>query len=186
MTSPDTDLPNPSRTRALGFVVAALVFALDQIVKWAVIHPLALPRVLQITVLPIFNLTWAENYGISLGLFPAGSDIQRWILVAITVILSIGIVLWMRRERYRVEILALGMVLGGAIGNIVDRSLRGYVVDYADLHVGVFRPFLIFNLADVAITFGVLIVLARSLLSRDKRPEPQKDAGQTNPAAPET
>ena len=174
------------KTRSLGFAVALLVFAVDQIVKLAIIHKLALPRVLQIPVLPIFSLTWAENYGISLGLFQAGSNAQRWILVAITAILAIGIMIWMLRERYRTEIYSLGMVLGGALGNILDRSLRGYVVDYADLHVGTFRPFLIFNLADVAITFGVLIVLARSLLSRDKQPEPQKDAGQTNPAAPET
>ena len=62
--------------------------------------------------------------------------------------------------------------LGGAAGNIADRAGRGYVVDFLDLHFGAYRPFLIFNLADAAITVGVLIVLARSFLSRDKRPNP--------------
>jgi signal peptidase II len=61
------------------------------------------------------------------------------------------------------------MVLGGALGNIFDRVAYGYVVDYADLHFGEFRPFLIFNLADAAITIGVLLILARSFLSREKR-----------------
>ena len=68
----------------------------------------------------------------------------------------------------RQDVAALGLVLGGAIGNIVDRVRLGYVVDYADLHFGEWRPFLIFNLADAAITIGVLILLARALLLRDK------------------
>ena len=59
-------------------------------------------------------------------------------------------------------------MIGGAIGNIIDRIRLGYVIDYADLHFGEWRPFLIFNLADAAITFGVLILLARALFVRDK------------------
>jgi signal peptidase II len=74
----------------------------------------------------------------------------------------------MWREKARSDVAALGLVLGGAIGNIVDRMRLGYVVDYADLHFGEWRPFLIFNLADAAITFGVLILLARALLLREK------------------
>ena len=74
----------------------------------------------------------------------------------------------MWREKLRGDVLALSMVLGGALGNIVDRVRYGYVVDYADLHFGTFRPFLIFNIADAAITIGVLIILARSLLMREK------------------
>ena len=74
----------------------------------------------------------------------------------------------MLRETARGDILALGLVLGGALGNITDRARFGHVVDYADLHFGTFRPFLIFNIADAAITIGVLIILARSLLSREK------------------
>ena len=71
----------------------------------------------------------------------------------------------------RGDILALAMVLGGALGNIVDRVRYGYVVDYADLHFGAFRPFYIFNLADACITIGVLILLARAFLMREKAPE---------------
>ena len=77
------------------------------------------------------------------------------------------------------DVLALALVLGGALGNILDRIRFGYVVDYADLHFGTFRPFLIFNLADAAITIGVLLILARSFLSRDK-------PKQTGDSAPES
>jgi signal peptidase II len=86
----------------------------------------------------------------------------------------------MLRERRLGDLLGLALVLGGAMGNIYDRFTRGYVIDYADLHFGEWRPFLIFNIADAAITFGVLILLARSLLSGEK----PREAGQ--PASTET
>ena len=176
--------PSARAARLLGFAVAGVVFAMDQLVKWAVVSPLQLPRVEQIVVLPIFNLTWAQNFGVSLGLFTAGSDAGRWALVAMTSAIALGVLVWLLRERHKGETFALGLVLGGALGNILDRLTYGYVVDYADLHFGAFRPFLIFNLADVAITFGVLIILARSFLSRDKRPNTLGAANSA--AAPET
>jgi signal peptidase II len=74
----------------------------------------------------------------------------------------------MLREKLLGDILALSLILGGALGNIKDRYELGYVVDFADLHFGDFRPFLIFNVADAAITIGVVIVLARAFLMRDK------------------
>ncbi len=77
----------------------------------------------------------------------------------------------MNREKAKWDIVALGMILGGAMGNIVDRARLGYVADFADLHVGDFRPFLIFNLADACISIGVVILLARALLIREKTDE---------------
>ena len=65
------------------------------------------------------------------------------------------------------------MVLGGAMGNILDRIRFGYVIDFADLHIGEFRPFMIFNVADAAISIGVVIILARALFMREKPPAPQ-------------
>jgi len=156
------------RIRAIGFAVAALTFALDQLVKWAILAPLRLREVGQIYLLPIFNFTFTENTGVSLGLLTAGSDVQRWALVAMTAAIAIAVLVWLLREKHPGDVFGLGLVLGGALGNITDRMTRGYVVDYADLHFGGFRPFLIFNLADAAITIGVLIVLARSFLSREK------------------
>jgi signal peptidase II len=77
----------------------------------------------------------------------------------------------MWREKARDDVVALALVLGGAVGNIIDRTRLGYVIDYADLHFGEWRPFLIFNLADAAITIGVLILLARAILLREKAPK---------------
>lgn len=159
--------------RKLGFAVAALVFLLEQLTKWLVVGPLALQDVRQIYVLPFFNLTWTENPGISLGLLRAESDLARWLLVALTSGIAIGVAFWMGREKKRIDQAALGMVLGGALGNIVDRIRFGYVVDFADLHFGEFRPFLIFNVADGAISIAVVILLLRAFLTRKDHPEGQ-------------
>ena len=92
-------------------------------------------------------------------------------LVAVTAAIAIGVAVWIGREKRRGDQLALGMVLGGAIGNILDRSRFGYVVDFADLHFGDFRPFLVFNVGDAAISIGVVILLLRAFLLRPERPE---------------
>ncbi len=157
--------------RKLGFIVAAAVFALDQLSKWIVAGPLDLQSVGQIVLLPIFNLTWTENRGISLGLFNAESDAARWILVAVTGAIAMAVAVWITREKQRGDQLALGMVLGGALGNILDRARFGYVVDFADLHFGDFRPFLVFNVGDAAISIGVVILLLRAFLIKDERPK---------------
>ena len=122
-------------------------------------------------LLPIFNLSWTENQGISLGLFNAETEIGRWLLVAVTGAIAIGVAVWIGREKSRGDQIALGMVLGGALGNILDRVRFGYVVDFADLHFGDFRPFLVFNVGDAAISIGVVILLLRAFLIKDERPK---------------
>lgn len=161
--------------RKLGLVLAAAVFGLDRFLKWLMIGPLNLREVGVIDLIPVFDLRWTENRGVSLGFLTAESDAMRWGLVALTAAIAVTVLVWLLREHKRADILPLGLVLGGALGNIWDRAAYGYVVDYADLHFGTFRPFLIFNLADAAITIGVLLILARSFLSRDKRDD--NDAG---------
>ncbi len=159
--------PKP-KFRLQGIMLASLVFIADQIVKYAMIGPLALQSRREIVILPQFSLTWAENRGVSMGFLEAGSDAQRWMLVGLTAVIALIVAVWMWREKLRGDVLALSLILGGAAGNIVDRIRYGYVVDYADLHFGTFRPFYIFNLADACITFGVLILLARAFLMREK------------------
>lgn len=154
--------------RAPGITVAVVVFALDQLVKWVVAGPLHLKMLGQIEFFPIFNLTWVENYGVSLGLLTAGSATGRWLLTGLTALIATVVAIWLWREKNRHDVTGLGLVLGGALGNILDRVRFGYVVDFADLHFGAFRPFLVFNIADAAITVGVLILLFRALLARDK------------------
>ncbi len=154
------------RTRSL--LIAAAIFIIDQIMKALVLGPFGL-RVEgdSIELLPIFNLTLVHNEGISLGLLQASSDAMRWGLVAVTGAVSLFVARWLWREANRLDALGLSLVLGGALGNLVDRVRFGYVVDYADLHFGAFRPFLVFNIADAAITIGVLVLLARALFAKD-------------------
>ncbi|SCW88283.1 signal peptidase II [Sphingobium faniae] len=156
--------------RPLGLAVAIVTLALDQLIKYTVTYPLALKSRGEegIDIVSIFRLRWLENRGVSMGFFHADTDLMRWLLVGMTMAIALFVGVWMWREKARQDVAALGLVLGGAIGNIADRVRLGYVVDYADLHFGEWRPFLIFNLADAAITIGVLILLARALLLREK------------------
>jgi signal peptidase II len=163
------------RLRAAGFGLALIVFAVDRTVKWLMAGPLNLQSLGLIKLLPFFDLRWTENYGISYGMFTADSSEMKLALLAMTGLIALGVAVWMLREKAFGDIAALALVLGGAMGNIYDRATRGYVIDYADLHIGDWRPFLIFNIADAAITIGVLILLARSLLSREKPAEPADD-----------
>ncbi len=164
-----------TRNRSLGLTLALFLFAIDQLVKWFVTVPLDLKTIGQIELLPFFNLTWVENYGVSLGLLVADSATERWLLTALTGLIATVVGVWMWREKNRQDVFGLGLILGGALGNILDRVRFGHVVDFADLHFGGFRPFLVFNIADAAITIGVLILFFRALLARDK-PKVEADA----------
>jgi signal peptidase II len=159
--------------RLLGYALAALVFAFDQLTKYIVMVPFDLKNRRQIEIFEIFDLTWVENRGVSLGMLHAEGELGRWLLVALTGAISIGVAIWLWRERNRQDVFGLGLILGGAVGNIVDRVRLGHVVDFADLHFGEFRPFLVFNVADAAITIGVLILVFRALLVRDKVKVPE-------------
>ena len=161
---------------APAFITALAIFVADQVSKWIITGPLDLERVQQIVLLPIFNFTWVQNFGISLGLAQAQNDTQRWLLVAATAAIAAAVAWWIGREKQAGDRLALGLVLGGALGNIVDRVRFGYVVDFLDLHFGEVRPFYVFNVADAAISIGVVILLLRAFfvsddVSQDKAPE---------------
>ena len=157
------------RDRVLGLLLAAAIFGIDQWVKHLVTGPLGLTREGDhLDLLPIFDFTLTHNIGVSLGMFPATSREIRWGLVGVTGLIALVVTVWLLRERKLGDVLPLGMILGGALGNIRDRVELGYVIDYADLHFGDFRPFLIFNVADAMITFGVVIILARALFMREK------------------
>jgi signal peptidase II len=152
-----------------GLVAAALLFAADQLSKWAVTGPMGIDHLgAAREVTGFFALRFVPNVGVSLGLLSADSEASRWALVAMTALIATGVAVWMTREKHPTDQVALGLVLGGALGNILDRVRFGFVVDFADLHIGEWRPFLVFNVADAAITVGVLVLLVRALLTRDK------------------
>lgn len=160
-----------ARATVIGYSLALTVFLIDQVSKYWIITLLQLPQRGRIELMSILNFTWVENRGVSLGMLTASSDTQRWLLVGLTGAISLGVVIWIWREKRTQDVLALGLVLGGAIGNLIDRVRYGYVADFIDLHFGDFQPFLVFNVADAAITIGVVILVLRAFLLRDK-PEP--------------
>ena len=163
------------KASSTGYILAFVIFAVDQLTKWIVTGPLGLNRIGdQLVLLPIFNFTYTENNGISLGLLNATNPTGRWMLVALTSAIALAVAVWMGREKNRIDQAALGLVLGGALGNILDRIRFGYVVDFADLHFGDFRPFLVFNVGDAAISIGVVILLLRAFLTRK---EPSTGSG---------
>ena len=154
-------------TQRRAFAIAIAIFIVDQIVKWWMIGPLDLEAVGSIYILPFFNLTWVENRGISLGMLQATSDAMRWGLVAATAIIAGLVAWWITRPGDAGDRAGFALILGGALGNIVDRVRFGYVVDFLDLHIGEFRPFYVFNIADAAITIGVVLLLARAFWPRN-------------------
>ncbi len=168
MADNDIAMTTTPKFRLQGIMLASIVFIADQAIKYIMIGPLALKSRHFINLLPFFDFTWAENRGVSMGYLTASSDAQRWMLVGLTGFIAIIVAVWMWREKSRGDVLALALILGGALGNIVDRMRYGYVVDYLDLHFGEFRPFQIFNFADACISIGVVILLARAFLMREK------------------
>jgi signal peptidase II len=150
--------------KALGYALAGLVFVLDQLSKYWIVNIVRLPERGFIDILPFFRLTFVGNIGVSMGLLQANSDLARWGLVGATALIAVTVAVWIARETQRPDVLALGLVLGGALGNIVDRVRFGYVVDF--LHF-FWRDhnFWVFNVADAAISVGVLLLLARALLA---------------------
>jgi signal peptidase II len=160
--------------RLAGLATAGTILVLDQIVKWVVTYIFQLRERIEINLLPFFRLSWTENRGVSMGFLTTGSELERWLLVGLTAAIAGFVGTWLWREKKKDDIIALGLVLGGALGNIIDRVRLGYVVDYADLHFGDIHPFLVFNVADAAITIGVLLLVLRALLTRERKP-PQKD-----------
>ena len=148
-----------------GYLLAAIVLILDQISKYWVLEIIRLPEVGGIDVWPFFRFTFVGNIGVSMGLLQADSELGRWLLTAVTAGIAAAVALWLRREKNPLDVAALGLVLGGAIGNILDRIRFGYVVDFLHFFWGQ-TSFWVFNLADAAITVGVILLLARAVLAK--------------------
>ncbi|GAA6194610.1 signal peptidase II [Pseudophaeobacter sp.] len=132
-------------------------FLLDQASKYLVIHWMGLSRRLSIDVLPpLLNFRYGENTGINFGLFGDGTESARWILIALSLAICLALVLWIGRGRDKGALMQVsaGLVIGGALGNVADRLLYGYVLDFLNMSCcGLNNPY-VFNLADVFIFAG--------------------------------
>ena len=137
------------------FKIAAVVFVLDQLTKWFVVQYLDLAARGEIDVLPpILNLRMAWNRGINFGLLSGDQDSTKWILIAIAVMISVWVIWWMRRETRLMAQISAGLLVGGAIGNIVDRLIYGAVADFLNMSCCGFDNPYAFNIADITIFIG--------------------------------
>jgi signal peptidase II len=151
----------------IGLAAALITLILDQATKLYVLFVYDLPVREPVELTPFLNLIVVWNRGISYGLFQQSTDIGRWILIVVSILAAIGLTFWIRRTSGRVLALSLGLIVGGAIGNVIDRLTYGAVFDFLQLHLGTWSWY-VFNVADAAIVAGVIGLLYDSFLL-DKR-----------------
>ncbi len=152
----------------MGFLVALGILIADQISKHVILRVVDLDVIGQIRVLdPWFNLTMVWNRGVSFGLFQAGSWWQVGLLIAVSLGVSALLASWMMQAERRLQAISFGMIIGGAIGNVIDRVAYGAVADFFDFS-GLWFPY-VFNVADAAISLGVAVLILDLFLSRDSR-----------------
>ena len=145
------------------YVLAAMVLILDQLSKWWILNVLHLDLKGQIQVLPVFRLTMVMNPGVSFGLMRADTALGRGLLVGAALIVVIALIAWVRKADRPMFATAIGLVIGGALGNnLIDRARLGEVVDFLDFS-GLHFPW-VFNVADSAISIGVVLLLWDSFL----------------------
>jgi signal peptidase II len=121
----------------------------------------------QVALTPFFDLVVVWNKGVSFGLFNSGGQEKRWILTAISIVIVSVLFFWLRQTTDRLSAVAFGLIIGGAIANIYDRFSFGAVADFFDFHIGGYH-WPAFNLADSAITIGVVLILVQAIADRRK------------------
>lgn len=157
-----------------GLLLAAVIIVLDQLSKWWVVEKLMRPEgvadtpffsPVRIAVLPVFDLVMAWNRGVSFGVLNNDGRWNAVLLSVLSIAISIGLLLWMRKAQSKLVLLALGGIVGGALGNVVDRIRWGAVADFLDVHVmGYHWP--AFNLADSAISVGAVLLVLDALFTK--------------------
>ncbi|WP_371225179.1 signal peptidase II [Roseovarius sp. 2305UL8-3] len=156
------------------FWVAAVIFVSDQVTKYYVVHMLNLDRVLAINVWdPYFNLRMAWNYGINFGLFAQDSPWVRWVLIAVALTISAAVLWWVHNDPAgRWQKIAAGLLVGGALGNVVDRLIYGAVADFINMSCCGFENPYAFNIADIAVfigAFGMVVLSSDASGKSDKK-----------------
>lgn len=146
-------------------LVSAVVIVLDQLTKAAIMSHFVLNEGLAVT--PFFNLVLAHNTGAAFSFLHDAGGMQRWLFSAIAIVASIWIVWMLRRHpSQKLFSFALALILGGALGNLIDRIAYGYVVDFLDFHWSGYH-FAAFNLADSGITCGAALLIWDSLTGKE-------------------
>jgi len=152
-----------------GLPVTVLALILDQVTKVLVYDRLWQPP-RRVELLGFLDLVPVENRGISFGLFQGQGNTGVWLISAFALTVSLGLGFWMSRVSRRWPALALGLIIGGALGNVIDRLRFGWVIDFIDFHVSTWH-WPAFNMADAAITVSVGILLIDGLFGTAKKPK---------------
>lgn len=152
-----------------GAIAAVIVLVLDQASKLWLIYLYDLPNRGVAPIAPFVDFVMTWNRGVSYGLFQQDSELGRWLLTGFSVVVAIGLGAWMLRSQTRLTAVSLGLIIGGAAGNAIDRAAYGAVADFVFLHatVGTWElRWYVFNLADAAIVAGVIGLLYESVFPR--------------------
>lgn len=160
----------PSRPAANLFAralaLSALIIVLDQASKWLILQVVMQPpRVIEVT--GFFNLVLTFNTGISFGLLGNDSPWGPWLLSGLAIAIVIGLLIWLRQQTHPLPAMAIGLIVGGALGNVIDRMYQPGVVDFLDFHLGGWH-WPAFNVADSAITVGVAMLLFDGFFPSDR------------------
>ncbi|MEL0111045.1 MAG: signal peptidase II [Rickettsiales bacterium] len=148
----------------IGLLAAGTILILDQLTKWF-FRNVVLDGTRFIEITPFFNLVEVWNRGVSFGLFASDSLWTPILLSALAIAISVVLIVWLKRAETRLLALALGIVIGGAIGNVIDRVIWGHVYDFLDFHIaGYHWP--AFNVADSAISIGVVLILIDGFIAK--------------------
>jgi signal peptidase II len=157
----------------MALALAAAVVVADQAIKAWILTGLNLPQLVSLEVMGPFYLTMVWNPGVSFGFLQAEHDVVRWGLAAFSIIVALMLALWVRRTERPLFAVAVGLVMGGAVGNVIDRIRFGAVVDFVDVS-RVYFPW-VFNVADSAITIGICLLLL-DMLRQDGRERAERTA----------
>ena len=150
-----------TKVRLIGGASAFLMLLVDQAHKLWMLNVYDIVSRQPVRVLSFFDLVMAWNKGVSYSLFEADSDLELYVLLAVTAAATLFLAVWLWRAQTRLSGLALGLIIGGAIGNGIDRMAYGAVADFFHFHVGTFSWY-VFNLADIGIVAGVGLLLYES------------------------
>lgn len=155
----------PALATRIGLLVAVVILVLDQASKWWILEVLNLPFLRQVVLLPVLSLTMVWNQGVTFGLLSGFGEWGYLLLTAVSLVVVAALGVWLRRAETRLAAIAIGAVVGGAIGNVIDRLRFGAVVDFIHAHVdtpwGEFSWY-VFNVADAAIVCGVVALIIDS------------------------
>ena len=144
--------------------ISAAIIGLDQVTKWLMVSWLALYET--VAIMPYFNLTMAHNHGAAFSFLAQAGGWQRWFFTVLALVISTVLVVWLAKLKpeAKLEAISLSIILGGAIGNVIDRIYYGYVIDFLDIYIGS-SHWPAFNVADSAICIGAVLLIIDSIKS---------------------